>query len=60
MSERKVVTIEMPTVSLDCPYCGHEDDHAGRIFTPEEDGRTFATGETYCEKCEQWFDVVVE
>ena len=58
-AERRKVTIEMPAVELVCPYCGNDDTHSGAIFEPGVD-YLFATGQTHCDKCEQWFDVCVE
>ena len=50
------VNVEMPTVSICCPYCGKEDDHSNRIWNNCE-GYALATGKTYCDHCEKWFDV---
>lgn len=55
---RREVTIEMPAVELVCPHCGDEDVHSGAIFEPGGD-YLIATGQTHCDKCEQWFDVRV-
>lgn len=55
---RKCVTVEIPCVDLVCPYCGDEDTHSGAILTAGDD-HVFATGETHCDKCERWFNVVM-
>lgn len=57
-SEKKEVRLPMPPVAINCPYCGHEDDH-DNIFEPGGD-YLMGTGVTYCDQCEQWFDVVLE
>jgi len=53
------VRIEMPVVSICCPRCHREDDHAN-VFSPTEDSYTLGEGVTYCEYCEEWFNVVLE
>lgn len=60
MSDRKEIEVDLPTMSISCPNCGHEDDHSGAIFTPSEGSFIFATGETYCDKCGQWFNVILK
>lgn len=49
----------MPSVTLACPNCGHEDEHSGDIFS-EGDHYNIALGETHCDKCDEWFNVRIK
>lgn len=53
------VTAEFPPIDLVCPACGHEEQHSSAIFSPLEDGKHFALGQTNCSRCEQWFKVLL-
>ncbi|MNC61678.1 hypothetical protein D3C75_1116380 [compost metagenome] len=55
---KKEIRLPMPAISIACPYCGREDDHAN-IFEPGGD-YVMGVGVTYCDGCEQWFDVILE
>ena len=58
-ASRKTVRVEMPIISLVCPECQKEDDHAN-IFSPSEGTCVLAEAETFCHHCETWFDVILE
>ena len=53
------VRVEMPTVSVNCPRCHREDDHAN-VFSPSEGPYALGEGKTWCDYCEDWFDVILE
>lgn len=58
VSKRKVVKVPLPILTIKCPECGKEDDHAN-IIRSNSDVSSLGDGETYCDYCEQWFEVVL-
>lgn len=55
----EAVRVEMPAISITCPRCHKEDDHAN-VFSPSEGSYVLGEGQTYCDHCDDWFDVVLE
>lgn len=56
--EIQTIEVSMPVISLRCPYCKDEDDHAD-IFDPSDGIGILGEGRTFCHHCGRWFDVTL-